>query len=123
MEPKKPMEQPGPYMNLQMQNVQMQPTQTAVPMYPHVPKQGMKVAKITLRSHYPVTVLCPKCNTVVTTKVEYRVGLYALIWFFCLLCTMIWFWIPLVCKPCHDAVHECPNCHATLGGNSKGVTG
>jgi hypothetical protein len=87
-------------------------------MYSPAPAKPVSVVKdpiIVIQSALPSEVICPHCRLPIITRVEKRAGTTA--WILCLIlcCFCFPFCIyPLICDPCMDAYHICPNCNRVI---------
>lgn len=68
----------------------------------------------------PGTMVCPRCQQTVLTKVKFKVGLLVWLLFLLLLLFFPFSLIPFGVKSCKDVEHSCPNCGQVLYTYKRG---
>jgi len=78
---------------------------------------GVVAARELIFPRYPVSVRCPHCHHHVVSRVEYHLGIGAIVLCFLLLVLSmgILFWIPMCTNYFRDVYHFCPHCGCAIG--------
>ncbi|CAD8184385.1 unnamed protein product [Paramecium octaurelia] len=65
---------------------------------------------------FPADIICPYCQRMIQTRVEYKMGVYS--WIVVILLLVLFFplfFLPFCFLECQDKEHKCPHCNKKVG--------